>query len=685
MGEAADPNSDAQAAAAKDHEVAPMEDELQTPDVAGLGEEAAPADQKAVPMEEEAEPLGASDAASGAPDSAAESTPMEEEVPAADVSAPAADKPAGSLEEAERKKALGNVAFQAKNHPEAIRLYSEAIVEAGAEVPATYFSNRAVCHAALNDWQSASSDAGESLARPGGATKKALFQRARAEYKLERNEGVIAALQTASEHGLREDVEKMLKEQGWKEPPDPSLPVVDLAAQAKEAGTAKYKEGAYREALAEYQRALSLLPEAEVERRVLLLGNCAASCLMLRRAEDCCARCEEALALDPVNFKIRARLAMAKVATGDFREARATLGDINRDTTLASAMKQIDEIESKLAAADKMLASGRPGQAISSFVELDSKGLTDCPALALRMGRCYLELKNFPRVLNTTQQVLRVNPRNIDALILRTEALYRNNQAMLDTRQWPEPLEQGQRLLREALSFDPDHSGAQGLRKRLRLLCTKHGEMRTAFENREFETAREILDAMAAESTDNPILHSRLYCERAKASMRLKDWRTCIKDVGQATYKDHELVQPYYYRATALQALERHEDAVQELEALFSWHRVQEVHDKLQDAKFQLKKFKRPNYYEILKVPSVASQMEIRKAYRERAAEWHPDKKGHLDAEAQKNAEEMFKTIGQANEVLVDPVKKELYDKGYDLEGIQEELEKKKRRHHGCC
>jgi len=662
MGEAADPNSSVQAGAAKDQEVAPMEDAT------------------GVPMEEEADPLVSS--ASGDPVCIAESIPMEEEVPAPDVSAPAADVPAGSLEEAERKKALGNAAFQAKNLTEALRLYSEAITEAGAAVPAVYFSNRAVCHAALSDWESATGDAAEALARPGGATKKALFQRARAEFKLERDEGVTAALQTAAEHNLRDDVEKMLKEQGWKPPPDPSLPVVDLAAQAKEAGTVKYKEGAYREALAEYQRALSLLPEGEVERRVLLLGNCAASCLMLRRAEDCCARCEEALVLDPANAKIRARLATAKLATGDFREARATLGDINRDAALAAAMKQIDEIENKLAAADKMLAGGKPGQAIAQFAELDSKGLTDCPALALRMGRCYLELKNFPRVLNTTQQVLRANPRNIDALILRTEALYRNNEAMLDTRQWPEPLEQGQRLLKEALSFDPDHSGAQALRKRLRLLCSKHGELRTAFENREFEAAREIVDAMAAESLDNPVLHSRLYCERAKASMRLKDWRTCIKDVGQATYKDHELVQPYYYRATALQALERHEDAVQELEGLFSWHRTQEVHDKLQEAKFLLKKNKRPNYYELLKVPSVASQLEIRKAYRERASEWHPDKKGHLDAAAQKNAEEMFKTIGEANEVLVDPVKKELYDKGYDLEGIQEELEKKK--HRGC-
>merc|ERR1712060_441772 len=104
----------------------------------------------------------------------------------------------------------------------------------------------------------------------------------------------------------------------------------------------------------------------------------------------------------------------------------------------------------------------------------------------------------------------------------------------------------------------------------------------------------------------------------------------------------------------------------------------------LQDAKFYLRKTKRTGYYDLLGVPSVASQLEIKKAYRERAAEWHPDKKGHLDEAAKKNAEEMFKRIGEAYEVLTDAQKKELYDKGYDLEGIEEQIELKKRRTEGA-
>ncbi|CAE7792599.1 dnajc7, partial [Symbiodinium microadriaticum] len=264
-------------------------------------------------------------------------------------------------------------------------------------------------------------------------------------------------------------------------------------------------------------------------------------------------------------------------------------------------------------------------------------------------------------------------------------ALYRNNSATADSKQWVEPLEQGQRLLKEALSLDPDHAEAQALRKRLRALCSKHAEMKESMDSRDFEKGQQVIDGMLELCPDSPVMLAALYCERAKACMRLKDWRGVLKDVGQATYRNHSLVQPYLYRAQAMQALERHEDAVKELESLMSWHPVESVYHKLEEAKFLLRKHKRKNYYEVLGVPSVASQLEIKKAYRERAAEWHPDKKSHLDEAARKNAEEMFKVISEAYEVLTDPVKKELYEKGYDLEGINEQIEIKKRRTNGCC
>ncbi len=69
------------------------------------------------------------------------------------------------------------------------------------------------------------------------------------------------------------------------------------------------------------------------------------------------------------------------------------------------------------------------------------------------------------------------------------------------------------------------------------------------------------------------------------------------------------------------------------------------------------------DYYQILGVSRDATQEEIKQAYRKLALKWHPDR----NPDNKKEAEEKFKEISEAYEVLSDPEKRKIYDTyGYD-------------------
>ena len=73
------------------------------------------------------------------------------------------------------------------------------------------------------------------------------------------------------------------------------------------------------------------------------------------------------------------------------------------------------------------------------------------------------------------------------------------------------------------------------------------------------------------------------------------------------------------------------------------------------------------DYYQTLGVPRTAAQADIKKAFRKLAREHHPDKKP-----GDKVAEQRFKDINEANEVLSDPDKRAKYDRfGSDWEAYE--------------
>src|SRR4030081_3509991 len=67
---------------------------------------------------------------------------------------------------------------------------------------------------------------------------------------------------------------------------------------------------------------------------------------------------------------------------------------------------------------------------------------------------------------------------------------------------------------------------------------------------------------------------------------------------------------------------------------------------------------KKRDYYEVLSVQKTAVQEEIKRSYRKLAVKFHPDKNPD-DA----HAEEKFKELGEAYDVLMDDDKRAAYDR----------------------
>lgn len=123
----------------------------------------------------------------------------------------------------------------------------------------------------------------------------------------------------------------------------------------------------------------------------------------------------------------------------------------------------------------------------------------------------------------------------------------------------------------------------------------------------------------------NDHLNKALYSNRAAALSGLGRYREALLDCNKALSIDPEYLRCICRRADIHMKLEKYEEAVQDYQkALEIEPKNKDTKRLLNEAKLDLKRSKRKDYYKILGVNRNFTKAELKKAYYNAAKQWHP-------------------------------------------------------------
>jgi DnaJ family protein C protein 3 len=162
-------------------------------------------------------------------------------------------------------------------------------------------------------------------------------------------------------------------------------------------------------------------------------------------------------------------------------------------------------------------------------------------------------------------------------------------------------------------------------------------------------------------------LNSKLREWECKAHSELKEFKKAITACSLWHESDSNALDALLLRAEAHAQNEDFDSALRDLEkAAQLAPRDGNVRQKIQQMNNRKRIAERKDYYKVLGIPRDASVKEIRRAYRQLALEWHPDK-NRDDPAKHELSEKKYQEITEAYEILTDEEKRRRYDSGEDL------------------
>lgn len=371
-----------------------------------------------------------------------------------------------------------------------------------------------------------------------------------------------------------------------------------------------------------------------------------------RKYSDALNAITTALELEPANGSYRIQKAKLLKSLGQCDRAVVEYQEI-KDQDVGSLLEEAKECERDIATAEQAMSQGDYSAASQLYSQV-MRHVEQASDLLFAKATALFHTGDYYGVISDTGKILKVHPKHLEAYELRGQAYVRLGEHDAAIQHF-----------REALKFDPEHKGCKNAHKFVKSIEKKKKKADQAFDERKYEEAiKKYWEAIDIDATHRAFARPAIL-KIIQALSRLgqhddaiKQAETLAEEAGSAEYQ--------WALGDALTDAERFDEALRVFQKAAedlpeNSEERQKANQKIQEAQVALKQSKEKNYYKILGVSRTATSKEIKKAYRELALKYHPDKN---TGDSKEEAEKMFHDIGEAYEVLSDDELRAKYDRG---------------------
>ena len=270
-------------------------------------------------------------------------------------------------------------------------------------------------------------------------------------------------------------------------------------------------------------------------------------------------------------------------------------------------------------------------------------------------AECLYFMGDMYEAIADSGKVLKSAPDNLLALELRASAYYTLGE-----------LDMAKEHYRSALKYDPEHRNSKEGHRQIKKIQTNRKKADVAMSAKKYTEAITHLDGIISADSNHPLFVMAANLDKGRAFKELKKYAEAKTILQTILDLDEGHAEANHILGLVLVDEEEWEPALRYLrKAHESSNGDRNIENDIRQAEAALKQSKQKDYYKILGVSRRAKAKEIKKAYREKALEWHPDK--HQGEGEKEKAEKQFQLVAEAYEVLSDKEKRGKYDRGEEV------------------